>query len=140
MLAKGNFMNLATSLGIYAAISKELDGHLLFTGSETFYICFDCFTYSRLHAQFHLWAAMEPECSNHAFNVVSGDTESWQTMGPKLAKRVGFKVPANQFDIPLDKDAGSMIDVALNPPIVEAAAERRLEGRIRPGKDNKEST
>ncbi|KAI4142537.1 MAG: hypothetical protein L6R39_004898, partial [Caloplaca ligustica] len=133
-VAKGNFMNLATSLGIYAAVSKELDGQLLFPGSETFYTSFDCFTYSRLHAQFSLWAAMEPKCSNQAFNVVNGDVESWQNMWPKLARRVGCKIPGNQFDIPLDKDAGSVMELAPRPPIAEAAAERGLEGRIRPGK------
>ncbi|KAL8833405.1 MAG: hypothetical protein Q9170_004286 [Blastenia crenularia] len=133
-VAKNNYMNLATSLGIYAAISKEHNGQLLFPGSETFYTFFDCFTYSRLHAQFNLWAAMEPKCSSQAFNVVNGDTESWQNMWPKLAKRAGCKVPANQFDIPLDKDAGSVTDLAPDPPIAEAAAERGLQGRVGPGK------
>ncbi|KAL8718194.1 MAG: hypothetical protein Q9225_004639 [Loekoesia sp. 1 TL-2023] len=133
-VAKGNFMNLVTSLGIYAAVSKELNGQLLFPGSETFYTCFDCFTYSRLHAQFSLWAATEPKCSNQAFNVVNGDAESWQNMWPKLAKRFGSKIPANQFDVSLDKDAGSVMDLAPNPPIAEAAAERGLEGRVGPGK------
>lgn len=77
-VAKGNFMNLATSLGIYAAVSKQLDGALLFPGSELFYQYFDCFTYSRLHATFNLWAALEPKAGNQAFNVVNGDIESWQ--------------------------------------------------------------
>lgn len=133
-VAKGNFMNLATSLGIYTAVSKELDGQLLFPGSETFYTGFDCFTYSRLHAQFNLWAAMEPRCSNQAFNVVNGDAESWQNMWPKLAKRVGCKIPANQFDVPLDPDAGSVMNLAPKPPIAETAAERGLEDRVKPGK------
>ncbi|KAL8652498.1 MAG: hypothetical protein Q9226_004250 [Calogaya cf. arnoldii] len=53
-VAKGDFMNSGTSIGIYAAVSKELGGQLVFPGSETFHTCFDCFTYSRLHAQFNL--------------------------------------------------------------------------------------
>ncbi|KAL8674759.1 MAG: hypothetical protein Q9168_000843 [Polycauliona sp. 1 TL-2023] len=133
-VAKGNFMNLATSIGIYAALCKELGGQLLFPGSETFYTCFDNFTYSRLHAQFNLWAAMEPRCSNQAFNVVNGDTESWQNMWPKLAKRFACQVPANQFDLPVEREAGSVVDLAPEPPMAEAAAERGLQGKVAPGK------
>ncbi|KAL9026122.1 MAG: hypothetical protein Q9180_007535, partial [Flavoplaca navasiana] len=133
-VAKGNFMNLATSIGIYAAISKEIDGQLVFPGSETFYTCFDCFTYSRLHAQLNLWAAMEPRCSSQAFNVINGDTESWQNLWPKMAKRFGCKVPANQFDLPVEKGTGSIMDLAPEPPTAETAAERGLQGKVAPGK------
>ena len=71
-VAKNNSMNLATSVGLYAAISKELDGNLILPGSEIFYTLFDSFTYSRLHAQFNLWAALEPKWPNQAFNAVNG--------------------------------------------------------------------
>jgi nucleoside-diphosphate-sugar epimerase len=66
-------------------------------GSEKFYTLFDSFTYSRLHASFNLWAALEPKCANQAFNVVNGDTESWQNMWPKLARRFDCKIPEDQF-------------------------------------------
>ncbi|EFQ25650.1 NAD dependent epimerase/dehydratase [Colletotrichum graminicola] len=50
--AKDNYMRLATTLGIYAAITRELGRDLEFPGSETFYTKFDCFTSARLHAEF----------------------------------------------------------------------------------------
>ncbi len=133
-VAKGNFMNLATSVGLYASISKELNGTLLFPGSEKFYMYFDCFTYSRLHASFNLWAAQEPKCSNQAFNIVNGDTESWQNMWPKLARRFGCKIPANQFEVDVGKEAGSVMPLAEKPPIAEIAAELGLEDRVGQGK------
>ena len=49
-----------------------------FLGTENFYTRFDSSTYSRLLASFKLWAALEPKCSNQAFNVVNGKAESWQ--------------------------------------------------------------
>ncbi|KAI9724977.1 MAG: hypothetical protein M1812_000253 [Candelaria pacifica] len=127
-VAKGNFMNLATSLGLYAAISTELGQGLVFPGSETFYTRFDSFTYSRLHAQFNLWAALEPKCSNQLFNVVNGDIESWQNLWPKLAKRFGTKVPSDQFSLPAP-DCSS-VELAERPPIAELAPEMGLEGRV----------
>ncbi|KAK4697383.1 hypothetical protein P7C71_g677, partial [Lecanoromycetidae sp. Uapishka_2] len=131
-VAKGNFMNLATSLGLYAAISKEIDGNLMFPGSEEFYTLFDSFTYSRLHAQFNLWAALEPKCGNEAFNVVNGDAESWQNMWPKLAKRVHCHIPRNQFRVKVP-DSESVMKLAEKPPIADVAVELGLEGNTRQG-------
>lgn len=128
-VAKGNFMNLATSLGLYCAISKELDGNLMFPGSKKFYTCFDSFTYSRLHAQFNLWAAMEPRCANQAFNVVNGDNESWQNMWPKLARRFHCHIPRNQFEVDVGKGADSVTKLAEKPPIADHAAAIGLEGQ-----------
>ena len=98
-IARGNFMNLATSLGLHCAISKELDSNLMFPGSEKFYICFESFTYSRLYAQFSLWAATEPKCANQAFNIVNGDNKSWQNMRLKQARCFHCHVPRNQFEV-----------------------------------------
>jgi hypothetical protein len=50
-----------------------------------------------LHARFCLWAALEPRAGDNAFNVVNGDTESWQNLWPQLAKRYGAKVPVKMF-------------------------------------------
>ena len=127
-------MNLATSLGLYAAISKKLDGNLVFPGSEAFYTCFDSFTFSRLHADFNLWAALEPKCANQAFNVVNGDNESWQNMWPKLAKRVGAHIPRNQFQIGVGDDPGSVVELAEKPPLHEVAAEIGLENNLQRSK------
>ena len=133
-VAKNNFMNLATSVGLYAAISKEIDGNLMFPGSETFYTLFDSFTYSRLHAQFNLWAALEPKCGNEAFNAVNGDTDSWQNMWPKLAKRFKCHIPRNQFKVDVGKDAGSVMPLAEQPPLAEVAPKIGLEGNLRRNK------
>lgn len=129
-VAKGNFMNLTASLGLYSAISKKLDGNLMFPGSEAFYTMFDSFTDSRLHAQFNLWAALEKRCGNQAFNVVNGDNESWQNMWPKLAKRFRCHIPRNQFNVGVGEDPGSVMDLAEVPPIGDNAASIGLENNV----------
>jgi hypothetical protein len=127
--AKGNFMNLATSVGIYAAVNKELGRDLVFPGSETFYTRFDCFTYSRLHAKFCAWAALEEGASNQAFNVVNGDVESWQNLWPKLARRYGSKVKEDQFagDAPLRSES----KLQDRPPLAEFEKEAGLVGQVK---------
>ena len=132
-VAKGNFMNLATSLGIYCAVTKEVGQELVFPGSPEFYTSFDSFTSSTLHARFCVWAALSesPKVSNQAFNVVNGDVESWQNMWPKLAKKFGLKVPERMFtpheDIGQMDDHGSVVKLHQYPPITEFAAERGLK-------------
>ena len=133
-VAKGNFMNLATSLGVYCAVTKEMGQELMWPGSPDFYTMFDCFTSSRLHARFNLWAALEqsPKVSNQAFNVVNGDVESWQNMWPKLAAKFGLKVPETMFtadeqQAKIDEKQGSVMKLMERPPLSEFAAERGLK-------------
>ncbi|KAH8833208.1 NAD dependent epimerase/dehydratase family protein [Flagelloscypha sp. PMI_526] len=126
-VAHNNFMNLATAIALYAVVSKELWQGLSFPGNERFYLGFDCMTDSRLHAQFCEWAALEPKAANQAFNVVNGDTVSWQTMWPKLAKRFGVEVFKDQFSRP----APDSLSVPLNEvsPLSAFADEMGLQGR-----------
>lgn len=125
-VAHGNFMNLSSSLGLYVAVTKELGQDLVFPGSKEFYTSFDVFTYSRLHAQFNTWAALEPAASNQAFNVVNGDVESWQNMWPKVAKKFGMKVKEDQF-VGEAPDA-SVMEMHERPPIQDQAPDAGLKG------------
>ena len=127
--AKGNYMNLATSLGIYTAVTKELGQDLVFPGSEAFYTKFDSFTYSKLHASFCVWAALEEKAGNQAFNVVNGDVESWQNMWLRLAKRYGLKVKEDQFEgeAPLRSET----KLREKPPLVEFEKEAGLVGQVK---------
>lgn len=128
--AKGNFMNLATTLGIYAAIHAELGSELPFPGSQAVYTRFDCFTSAKLHAEFCNWAAFAPKAANQAFNTVNGDIESWQNLWPKIAAHFGLKVPSDQFSrpaqLPSDLPMGDWSPLSLR------AAELGLEGLTPP--------
>ena len=125
---KNNFMNLCTALALCAVVCKELDGRMPWPGSERFYSAAMSFTSAKLHADFCLWAAREPRCANQAFNVVNGDTESYQNLWPKIAQYFGCTVPANQFANPPDPALGSRTQMADRPPIAEHAAALGLEG------------
>lgn len=127
-VAKGNFMNLATSLGLYTVVNKELTGELESPGSETFYNYFDCYTDAKLHADFNVWAAQEPQCANQAFNVVNGDVETWANMWPKLAKRFGCKVPSRQFE--WKTPDSSQMKLAEVPPYEDVASVTGMEGKV----------
>ncbi|KAJ9264873.1 hypothetical protein DTO212C5_6989 [Paecilomyces variotii] len=130
-VAKGNFMNLTTAIGLYAAVTKELNQPFLFPGNPDFYTRFDCFTYSRLHGQFNLWAALEPRASNQNFNVVNGDVQSWQTLWPRLAHRYGLSIPPDQFSHPLPQGyEEKTVPLSSNPPLNIQAPEMGIQGHV----------
>ena len=123
-------MNLASTLGIYAAVQAELGSELPFPGSETVYTRFDCFTSSKLHAEFCRWAALAPTAANEAFNTVNGDIESWQNLWPKIAKHFGLRVPADQFSRP--PSLPSDLPMGEWSPISVEASRIGLQGRTPP--------
>jgi nucleoside-diphosphate-sugar epimerase len=134
--AKGNFMNLATSLGLYAAVSSALpDSELPYPGSDAGYMSYNCWTSSKTHAEFCIWASQANGASNQAFNVMNGDTESWQDMWPKLAERFGCKVPPKMFEGTSYKNyESSSMELPFRPPIDEHAAAIGMEGKFGPSK------
>jgi hypothetical protein len=133
ILLQGNFMNLVTAVGLYAAVTRELGQPFIFPGAPDFYTGLDCFTYSRLHADFALWAATEPRAGNQAFNVVNGDVQSWATMWPRLAQRFDVKIPADQFSAKTKTkiDAGGSVTPLIEkPPLADQAPAMGIEGRV----------
>ncbi|KAG8873785.1 hypothetical protein FRB97_006435 [Tulasnella sp. 331] len=67
--AKGNAMNFASSLALYAAITKELGEELIFPGSQESYFGWDSLSYAPLVAEFEIWAALNPACGNQLLNI-----------------------------------------------------------------------
>ncbi|KAI0601125.1 NAD dependent epimerase/dehydratase family protein [Biscogniauxia sp. FL1348] len=121
--ARANFMNLSTGIGLYAAVSKELAGSQL--------------TSSRLHADFCLWAGQAPNVRNQRFNVVNGDTQSWQDLWPRLAARFGCAVPENMFQPgardPYPGHESVCLKLHARPPAAEVEARIGLKGAFTQG-------
>jgi nucleoside-diphosphate-sugar epimerase len=134
--AKANFMNLATALGLYAAVSSALpESELPYPGSEAGYMSYNCWTSSKMHAEFCKWASQAKGVGNETFNVINGDTQSWQDMWPKLAKRFGCRIPPNMFEGKSYKDyESSSIELPFRPPIDEHAPAMGMAGRFGPSK------
>ncbi|CAG8410688.1 unnamed protein product [Penicillium salamii] len=128
--ARGNFMNEATALGLYCVVSKALPGsELPYIGSQANYFSFNCWTSANLHAKFCLWAAVAPGAGNQIFNVINGDTESFQNLWPRMASRFGCNIPDPMFPnggIPNTKGfkgyESSTIKLKNKPPLKASAA------------------
>ena len=85
----GNQMNMAATLGAYAAICKETGRPFVFPGSPEQYEAAVDITDGRIIAKHLLWVATKPVARNNAFNIVNGEVFRWNWMWPKLADHLG---------------------------------------------------
>jgi nucleoside-diphosphate-sugar epimerase len=88
--AAGNPMNVASVLGIYGSMLKELGEPFIFPASAA---CFDK-QFHCVDAGFLARAAMHisttPGCGNNAYNISNGTTFTWQSLWPALAANFGL--------------------------------------------------
>ena len=105
----GNQMNMAATLGAYAAICTETGRPFVFPGSPQQYeACVDI-TDGRIISKQLLWAATKPAARNATFNIVNGEVFRWNWMWPKLAADLG--VAAAEYPghaQPLEKQMAGM--------------------------------
>jgi nucleoside-diphosphate-sugar epimerase len=87
--AVGNQMNMAATLGAYAAICRETGRPFVFPGSPEQYEAVVDITDGRIIAKHLLWAATDHGAQNNAFNIVNGEVFRWNWMWPKLADHLG---------------------------------------------------
>ncbi|KAF8574919.1 hypothetical protein K439DRAFT_1641825 [Ramaria rubella] len=97
---KGNFMNLAVTLALYASVQKELREPLWFPGNERFYCGWDDQTYAPLLANFEEWVALQPHTANEAFNIANDDKATWSRLWPSFSKYFGVPIPKDHFGAP----------------------------------------
>ncbi|GFM61314.1 SDR family oxidoreductase [Pseudomonas cichorii] len=89
-VAVGNAMNMATTLAVYATISKHTGRPFVFPGSRVQWDSLTDMTDARQLARQQLWAATTPEAANQAFNITNGDVFRWKWMWGRIADYFGL--------------------------------------------------
>lgn len=96
----GNPMNIALVIGVFAALSRELDIPLRFPGTDKAYRQLLQFTDAGLLARASVWAALSETAGGEAFNVTNGDIFRWERMWQDVAEHLGVKT-ANPIPLTL---------------------------------------
>ncbi len=103
-----NSRNLVSTLGIYAAICRELGSALDFPGPEGAFTSLTQLTTTDLLSRAIAWMSTDDKAANHAFNVANGDLIRWCRFWPKLA--AAFEIPCGDVrpvclaDVMADKE------------------------------------
>lgn len=83
-------MSIVPVIGVYAAFCRELGLPLRFPGRPGAYSAIYQVTDSAHFAKACHWAALEPRCSNQAYNITNGDYFRWCNLWPKFAEFFGL--------------------------------------------------
>ncbi len=89
-IAPGRARNIVSTLGVYAAICRELNVPFDFPGKAGAWTALHEVTDASLLAQGVLWMLREPRCANRPFNVTNGDAFRWCDLWAFLADRFGL--------------------------------------------------
>ncbi|CAF1395772.1 unnamed protein product [Rotaria sordida] len=89
-VSKGNFMNFAVSLAIYATIQKEKGEPLIFPGSEIAWNAILDHSSALTNARFQLWSSTNEKTANQVFNIHNGDKVQFRAIWPKIEEYFGF--------------------------------------------------
>jgi nucleoside-diphosphate-sugar epimerase len=84
--AVGNPMNMATVIGVYAALCQEMGLPFRFPGSMAAYQAIMEMTDAELLAKAMVWAGENDRCDGQAFNITNGDFNRWENIWPQLAR------------------------------------------------------
>lgn len=90
--ARGNAMNMGTTLAIYASICKATGKPFVFPGSQTQWNALTDMTDALVLARQMEWAAITPGAANQAFNTVNGDIFRWRRMWQEIGEYFGVEV------------------------------------------------
>ncbi|RKR07319.1 nucleoside-diphosphate-sugar epimerase [Kushneria sinocarnis] len=96
---RGNPMNIALVVGVFAALSKELGIPLRFPGSERAYRVLMQFTDAGLLGRASVWAATTPDIAGRAYNVTNGDVFRWERLWQDVARHLDMETAS---PVPLD--------------------------------------
>lgn len=85
----GVSLNVATAIGVYAAIRREEGLPFSFPGGPSFvWEAVD----ARIVAEALVWAAGEPRAARQIFNLTNGDVFEWRNLWPSFADTLGVPV------------------------------------------------
>ncbi|XP_062107579.1 (S)-8-oxocitronellyl enol synthase CYC2-like [Humulus lupulus] len=107
-----SLMNLISGLCVYAAICKHEGKPLKFPGNRAGWDTYWDASDADLIAEHHIWAAVDPNAKNEAFNCSNGDVFKWKHL---------WKVLADQFDVMYEdfEDSDRDITGVSRPGLVE---------------------
>ena len=85
-VSKGNYMNFAVSLALYASLQKEKGQPLIFPGNEIAWNALIDHSSALNNARFQLWSSTNEQISNEIFNIHDGGQVRFRTLWPKIEK------------------------------------------------------
>ncbi|DBB11402.1 TPA: hypothetical protein ACH3X3_006818 [Trebouxia sp. C0006] len=94
-VSRGSYMNITTSVALYAVICKELNLPLRFPGSDFTWNAVNDVTDVDLLSDATVHLSTHKACENQAYNINNGDLFRWKELWPKIAHHFGMETGPN---------------------------------------------
>ncbi|CAF3670925.1 unnamed protein product [Adineta steineri] len=107
-VSKGNAMNFAVSLAIYASIQKEKGQSFIFPGNEIAWNSIVDHSDALNTARFQIWSSTNNKINNEIFNIYNGDEVKFSTLWASIEKYFGFTHHEQTFHTPKDIKIGDI--------------------------------
>ncbi|KAI8369615.1 NAD(P)-binding protein [Radiomyces spectabilis] len=119
-VSRGNYMNMAVSLGIYAVLQKELGREFKFPGNKFAWQNIVDQSAAVNNADFQIWASTNPKAADNIFNITNGDKITISELWHKIADYFGLKVPKDEDQFKkCDKKEGRCAEFSLKDYMYE---------------------
>jgi len=99
-VSKGNFMNFAVTVGLYATVVKELGEPFVFPGNQIIWEAVEDHSTAVNNARFQWFVAGKDEAHGNIFNIHNGDKVRFAELWFKIASYFGLALPEPLFTIP----------------------------------------
>ncbi|KAI5563787.1 hypothetical protein BDE02_14G014500 [Populus trichocarpa] len=86
-----SLMNLIVTISVYAAICKHEGAPLIFRGTKEAWNGYAIASDADLIAEHEIWACVDPNAQNEAFNIHNGDLFKWKHLWRILAEEYGIE-------------------------------------------------
>ncbi|KAJ6939800.1 hypothetical protein NC651_006076 [Populus alba x Populus x berolinensis] len=86
-----SLMNIIVTISVYAAICKHEGVPLIFPGSKEAWNGYSIASDADLIAEHEIWACVDPNAQNEAFNIQNGDLFKWKHLWTVLAEEFGIE-------------------------------------------------
>ncbi|KAH8554269.1 NAD(P)-binding protein [Umbelopsis sp. PMI_123] len=96
-VSKGNAMNFAVTIALYASLQKELKKDFVWPGNEVEYNAIFDHASADNNSRFQIYLSVNDKVPSGAFNIKDKDQTTYAELWPKIAQYFGLRVPDPQF-------------------------------------------
>jgi nucleoside-diphosphate-sugar epimerase len=90
-ISRGSFMNLTTTIAVYATLCRELGIELRFPGTDTAFHEVMEVCHAQVLADAMVFLSTSPNAANQAYNISNGDVFRWDQIWPEIGKWFGVE-------------------------------------------------
>ncbi|KAI9289595.1 hypothetical protein BC943DRAFT_356551 [Umbelopsis sp. AD052] len=97
-VSKGNYMNFAVSIALYASLQKNLKRDFIWPGNEVEYTTHFDHSSADNNSKFQVYISVNDKVPSGAYNIKDEEGTTFSELWPKIAEYFGLRIPEPHFN------------------------------------------